>query len=127
MVYIRNARRCVVLGFILAVLSGIMIFGFTQDAGAQGRSSQQREFRSSGYSHGPSYSDSRYHHNRSYPVRGHYVVRFQGATIPYIMAAYDTAITEVSGTARMVRALLLLHLRLVLLYLFCPCITRRSG
>ena len=73
MVYIRNARRCVVLGFILAVLSGIMIFGFTQDAGAQGRSSQQREFRSSGYSHGPSYSDSRYHHNRSYPVRGHYV------------------------------------------------------
>lgn len=71
MVYIRNTSRYIVLGFILAVLSGIMVFGFTQVVCAQDRGSHQREFRDS--HDRPSYNDSRYHHNRSYPVRGHYV------------------------------------------------------
>jgi len=84
MEYIRNTSRYIVLGFILAALSGIMVFGFTQAASAQERGSRQGEFSAPRsqhtpsystprYQHAPSYSDSRYHHNRSYPVRGHYV------------------------------------------------------
>lgn len=85
MVYIRNMNRYFVIGFILALLSGIMAFGLTQVASAQERGSHQHEFMAPRSQHTPSYgaprsqhipsySDSRYHHNRSYPVRGHYVV-----------------------------------------------------
>jgi hypothetical protein len=47
---------------MLTVLSGIMLFGFTQMANAEGRGSGHREF-----------MDSRYHHDHSYPARGHFV------------------------------------------------------
>jgi hypothetical protein len=73
MVYIHKTSRYFVLGFILAVLSGIMVFGFTQVASAQERGPRQGEFSTPRHQHAPSYRDSRYHHNRSYPVRGHYV------------------------------------------------------
>jgi hypothetical protein len=62
MSYIHNKNQYFVIGLMLAVLSGIMLFGFTQVAGAQGRGSGHREF-----------MDSRYHHDRSYPERGHFV------------------------------------------------------
>ncbi|GEM_PF-4851734 len=84
MVYIRNMNRYFAIGFILALLSGIMVFGLTHVASAQDRGSRQHEFMAPRSQHTPSfgaprsqhipsYSDSRYHHNRSYPVRGHYV------------------------------------------------------
>jgi hypothetical protein len=99
MAYIHTTSRDFVFGLILAVLSGIMVMGFTQTASAQDRGSRQREFtaprpqntpqhtpsykvpgskQTPSYGaprsqHIPSYRDSRYHHNRSYPVRGHYV------------------------------------------------------
>jgi hypothetical protein len=62
MLYTRNKSWCVVIGLMLAVLSGIMLFGFSQAANAQGRGSGHRQF-----------MDSRYNHNRSYPERGHFV------------------------------------------------------
>jgi hypothetical protein len=84
MVYIHKTSRYFVLRFILAVLSGIMVFGFTQVASAQERGPHQGEFSAPRsqhtpsystprYQHAPSYRDSRYNHNRSYPVRGHNV------------------------------------------------------
>lgn len=62
MSYTRHKSWCLVLGLMLTVLSGIMLFGFTQAACAEGRGTGHREF-----------VDSRYHHNHSYLVRGHYV------------------------------------------------------
>jgi hypothetical protein len=47
------------LGLILALLSGIIMFGWSRAAQAADRGPHQREFQ-----------DSRYHHDRSYPVRG---------------------------------------------------------
>jgi len=55
MVNIYNTSRYFVLRFILAVLSGIMIFGFTQTASAQERGSRQGEFRGSRSQPTPSY------------------------------------------------------------------------
>jgi len=62
MSYISNRSRYFVIGLMLAVLSGIMLFGFTQVASAEGRGSGHSEFR-----------DSRHGHDHAYPVRGHYV------------------------------------------------------
>jgi hypothetical protein len=62
MSYIHNKNQYLVIGLMLTVLSGIMLFGFTQVANAQGRGSGHREF-----------MDSRYHHDRYYPERGHFV------------------------------------------------------
>lgn len=84
MVYIHKTSRYFALGLILAVLSGIMVLGFTQVASAQERGPRQGAFSAPSsqhtpsystprYQHAPSYRDSRYNHNRSYPVRGHYV------------------------------------------------------
>ena len=84
MVFIRNTSRYFVLGFILAALSGIMVFGFTQVVSAQERGPGQPAVSAPRSQHVPSYSaprsqqipshrDSRYNHNRAYPARGHYV------------------------------------------------------
>ena len=62
MSYICNKNKYFVIGLMLAALSGIMLFGFTQVANAQGRGSGHREF-----------MDSRYHHDRSYPERGLFI------------------------------------------------------
>ena len=62
MSYICNKNQYFVIGLMLAALSGIMLFGFTQVANAQGRGSGHREF-----------MDSRYHHDRSYPERGLFI------------------------------------------------------
>lgn len=62
MSYISNKGRYLILGLILAVLSGVMLFGFAQIASAQGRGLGHHEF-----------MDSRYNHSHSYPVRGHYI------------------------------------------------------
>ena len=62
MSYISNKSRYLVIGIMLAVLSGIMLFGFAQVASADGRGSGHNEFR-----------DSRHHHDHFYPVRGHFV------------------------------------------------------
>jgi len=69
MTCVRNINRIIALGLMLALLSGAVLFGLTQMAQAddrgrgrgrgESRESHQREFR-----------DSRYHHDRSYPVRG---------------------------------------------------------
>ena len=64
MSYIRNTSRCFALGLMLAVLSGIILFGFMQVMGAEKRGSGHREF-----------MDSRYNHNRSYPARGQHIER----------------------------------------------------
>ena len=62
MSYICNKNKYFVIGLMLAALSGIMLFGFTQVANAQGRGSGHREF-----------MDSRYHQDRSYPERGLFI------------------------------------------------------
>ena len=62
MSYISNKGRYLVIGIMLAVLSGIMLFGFAQVATADGRGFGRHEF-----------MDSRHHHDHAYPVRGHFV------------------------------------------------------
>jgi hypothetical protein len=62
MTHIHHTSRYLALGLMLALLSGIMLFGLTQSAQAarEERSvSSYREFR-----------DSRYQHDRVYPARG---------------------------------------------------------
>lgn len=59
MSYIRNKNWCLMTGLLLAVLSGVMLFGWSRAVQAGDRRPHQREFQ-----------DSRYHHDRSYPVRG---------------------------------------------------------
>ncbi|HYA14367.1 MAG TPA: DUF6515 family protein [Syntrophales bacterium] len=62
MSYIDNKGRYFMIGMMLAVLLAIMLFGFAHLASADERGFGRHEFR-----------DSRYHHDRVYPVRGHYV------------------------------------------------------
>ncbi len=57
----RNKSWYLVIGLMLVVLSGIILFAFTQPANAEGRGSGRHEF-----------MDSRYHHNHAYPARGQY-------------------------------------------------------
>jgi hypothetical protein len=62
MSFIGNKSRFLGIGLILAVLSGVMFIGYPQGAGAQGRGFGRDRF-----------MDSRYGHDRAYPVRGRYV------------------------------------------------------
>jgi len=62
MSFISNKSRFLVIALILAVLSGIIFFGFTQVASAQGRGFGRHEF-----------MDSRHGHDHAYPARGNYV------------------------------------------------------
>jgi hypothetical protein len=62
MSFIGYKSRFLGIGLMLAILSGIMFFGFTQGASAQGRGFGRDSF-----------MDSRHGHNRVYPVRGRYV------------------------------------------------------
>jgi hypothetical protein len=60
--------RCFTLGLMLALLlSGIMLFGLTQEVRADERGGRHQEYR-----------DSRYQHDRYYPVRGQYIERMPG-------------------------------------------------
>ena len=59
MSYIRNTSRYLVIGLMLIMLSGIMFFGVTQVANAEGRGSGRHEV-----------MDSRHGHNHAYPARG---------------------------------------------------------
>lgn len=59
MSYIRNKNWRLMTGLLLTVLSGVMLSGWSQAAQAGDRRPHKREFQ-----------DSRYHHDRSYPVRG---------------------------------------------------------
>jgi Family of unknown function (DUF6515) len=60
---IKNARRYFTIALMVAVLSGIMLFGLTQVVYAQGRGSGHHE----------EFRDTRHGHDRAYPARGHYV------------------------------------------------------
>jgi hypothetical protein len=62
MTYTHTKTRYLVIGLMLTVLSGIMLFGVPQSASAQGRGFGHHEF-----------VDSRYHHDYAYPARGHYI------------------------------------------------------
>jgi hypothetical protein len=66
MSYIRNRNQYFVIGLVLAVLSSIMIFTFTQVASAEGRGS--------GSAH-HEVMDSRHGHNHAYPARGQHFDR----------------------------------------------------
>ena len=62
MLYTGNKSRYLVIGLMLAVLSGIMPFGLTQVVHAEERGFGHHEF-----------MDSRHGHDHAYPARGHYV------------------------------------------------------
>lgn len=62
MSYTHNKSWYLVTGILLAVLSGVMLFGWSRAAQADSRRPHQSKFQ-----------DSRYHHNRSYPARGHVI------------------------------------------------------
>ena len=64
MSYIRNTSRYLVIGLMLIMLSGIMLFGVTQVANAEGRGSGRHEV-----------MDSRHGHNHAYPARGQHFER----------------------------------------------------
>ena len=64
MSYISNRNQYFIIGLMIAVLSGIMLFGFTQVASAKGRGSGHHQV-----------MDSRHGHNHAYPVRGQYFER----------------------------------------------------
>ena len=59
MTNIRKTNRYLVLGLMLALLSGVILSGLTRAAHADDRRSRQRQFK-----------DSRYHHDRYYPAHG---------------------------------------------------------
>lgn len=59
--------RCFSFGLMLALLSGITLLGPTQEVRADERGGRHQEYR-----------DSRYHHDRDYPVRGQYIERMPG-------------------------------------------------
>ena len=70
--YIHRSNRYLAIGLILSLLLGMMLSGWTRAALADERrssrpSAQAAERRSSG---SREFRDSRYNHNRSYPVRG---------------------------------------------------------
>lgn len=59
MTHIHKTNRYVALGLMLALLSGIILFGRPTSAHSSDRGQHPREFQ-----------DSRYHHDRSYPALG---------------------------------------------------------
>jgi hypothetical protein len=62
MTHIYKTNGYFAFGLMLALLSGIILFGWPQPAQAADRGGHQREFQ-----------DSRYHHDRSYPARGQFI------------------------------------------------------
>ncbi len=64
MLCMRNTSWYFVIGLMLIVLSGIMLFGFTQVVNAEERGSGRHEV-----------MDSRHGHNHAYPARGQYFER----------------------------------------------------
>ena len=64
MSYNRNKSWYLVIGLMLLVFSGIMLFGFTQVAGAEERGSGHHQV-----------MDSRHGHNHAYPARGQHFDR----------------------------------------------------
>jgi hypothetical protein len=77
MTYVYNRNRYIPLGLILALLTGLLLFGLAQSAQARERGSGgDREIhgdRGPG-DRGPrqgEFRDSRYHHDRTYPARGY--------------------------------------------------------
>jgi hypothetical protein len=64
MSYTHNKSWYVVIGIVLAVLSGIMLLGLTKAVHAEERNFGHHEF-----------MDSRHGHNHAYPARGQYVER----------------------------------------------------
>ncbi len=62
MKYFHHTSRYFTLGLMLALLSGIMLSGLPRTAQADDRSARPREF-----------LDSRYHHDRYYPVLGQFI------------------------------------------------------
>ena len=81
MLYIRNRNQYLGIGLMLAALSGIIVLGFTQVAGAEGPVS------GSGHHE---VMDSRHGHNHSYPARGLYFNRLPGGyrTVAYGHSKY---------------------------------------
>ena len=84
MIYILNRNRYIPLGLILALLTGLLLFGLTQSAQARERGSggdrgihgdRGPGDRGPGDrgSHPGEFRDSRYHHDRTYPARGHII------------------------------------------------------
>ena len=67
MSYLHNKNRYFAFGLMVALLSGILLFGFAQAAHADRRGGSLREFR-----------DSRYSHERYYPARGQFTERVPG-------------------------------------------------
>ncbi len=69
MTYIHSINRYIALGLMLALLSGAVLFGLTRTAQADDRRSRH----SGRDSHRYEFRDSRHHHDRIYPSRGHVV------------------------------------------------------
>lgn len=80
MSYTCNKSRYVMIGLILAVLSGIIVFGFNRVAIAEDR----------GFGGHHEFIDSRHGHNHSYMARGEYVERLPGGyrTVVYGRSRY---------------------------------------
>ena len=81
MLCIRNKSRYLVIGLMIAVFSGIMLFGFMQVASAEGRGS------GSGHHE---VMDSRHGHNHAYPARGQHFDRLPSGyrAVPYGHSRY---------------------------------------
>jgi hypothetical protein len=79
MSYTRNKSWYVVIGLMLIVLSGIILFGLTQVANAAERDIGRHEF-----------IDSRHGHDHVYPARGHYIERLPSGyrTVAYGKSRY---------------------------------------
>ena len=76
---IRNKSQYFMIGLILAVLSGIMLFGLTQVVHAAERGGGHQEF-----------VDSRHGHDHAYPARGQYSERLPSGyrAVPYGHSRY---------------------------------------
>jgi len=76
---IRNKSQYCVIGLMLAILSGIMLFGFTQAACAAERGVGRHEI-----------IDSRHGHDHAYPARGQYSERLPNGyrAVPYGHSRY---------------------------------------
>ncbi|MFZ4440520.1 MAG: DUF6515 family protein [Syntrophales bacterium] len=68
---LRKTSWCFTIGLILAVLSGMTLFGSTRVVHAGERGGDRREF-----------TDLRYGHNHAYPARGQYVERMPNGYRP---------------------------------------------
>ena len=120
MTHIHHMSRYFALGLMLALLSGLLLFGLAQAAQAarrRARVSGQREFRDTRYQPRPRLSGPR-------PGKSKLCRAITGW---WFTAAHDTTSPEASGTARMGRVSPSLRLRSVFSCPSCPLITRRYG